>query len=593
MIGRMVLGLLLLTASMSTCAELGWQPWSDDLFTLAKAERRLVLLDLEAGWCHWCHVMDQVTYHDPEVVDLLRSHFLVVRVDQDAHPDLASRYEDYGWPATILFDASGNELARRSGYLEPRSMAGMLKAFIEDPTPGPSVTAAAALAPAPPGPLAPARRARLQESFLESYDADQGAWGGVHKYLDASCLEFSLLRAAGGDRQAQSMAEVSLNAAWALFDPVWGGVYQYSTSGVWTEPHFEKLMSFQADYLRSYALAYAASGEPRHLLAALMVHRFIGDFLTSPDGAYYTSQDADLIPGQQSARYFALSDRDRRAEGIPRIDRHIYARENGWAIEALALLYGVTGSKELLAEASRAARWIIEHRSLSGGGFAHGEADDAGPYLGDTVAMARAELALYTVTAERPWLERACGSLDAIAGRFACAASGGATAAGYLSVAAIPGGLPPTPSRDENEAIARTANLVYQYTGKVRYRDMAERAARYLFASGIAEKRPTAGELLVDAELGHEPLHLTVVGAKADARALALFRAANAYPLVYKRLEWFDRAEGPLPRADLELPMSEVPALYICTASSCSSPVTRPADVRGRIDRALGRQQAP
>ena len=92
-----------------------------------------MLLDLGAVWCHWCHVMEETTYRHPRVLELLRDHFVVVRVDQDARPDLANRYEDYGWPATILFDASGRELAKLSGYIEAPRMIGMLEAFVADP----------------------------------------------------------------------------------------------------------------------------------------------------------------------------------------------------------------------------------------------------------------------------------------------------------------------------------------------------------------------------------------------------------------------------------------------------------------------------
>ena len=46
---------------------IAWQPWSDDVFARAKREHKFVLLDLEAVWCHWCHVMDETTYRDPEV----------------------------------------------------------------------------------------------------------------------------------------------------------------------------------------------------------------------------------------------------------------------------------------------------------------------------------------------------------------------------------------------------------------------------------------------------------------------------------------------------------------------------------------------
>jgi uncharacterized protein YyaL (SSP411 family) len=75
-------------------AAISWQDWSDDLFTRAATEKRLVLLDLGAVWCHWCHVMDETTYRDPRVVRLVSGRFLAVKVDQDARPDQAARYED-------------------------------------------------------------------------------------------------------------------------------------------------------------------------------------------------------------------------------------------------------------------------------------------------------------------------------------------------------------------------------------------------------------------------------------------------------------------------------------------------------------------
>ena len=42
-----------------------WNGWNKDLFTKATAEKRFVILDLEAVWCHWCHVMEKTTYSDP------------------------------------------------------------------------------------------------------------------------------------------------------------------------------------------------------------------------------------------------------------------------------------------------------------------------------------------------------------------------------------------------------------------------------------------------------------------------------------------------------------------------------------------------
>ena len=96
-----------------------WSEWSDDLFARAAAEQRFVILDLEAVWCHWCHVMEKTTYANPEVKELLAAKYLPVRVDQDANPDLSSRYGDWGWPATIVFGPDGTEIAKIRAISSP------------------------------------------------------------------------------------------------------------------------------------------------------------------------------------------------------------------------------------------------------------------------------------------------------------------------------------------------------------------------------------------------------------------------------------------------------------------------------------------
>jgi len=162
-----------------------WQEFSDEAFARAKREGRLVLLDLGAVWCHWCHVMEQTTYRDPTVVALVSGHFVAVRVDQDARPDLSNRYEDYGWPATVIFDATGKELVKFSGYVPPPRMISLLQAVIDDPTPGPSARALApsrlAQASAPVGlSLSPKLLGELERLLVERYDEEHAGTKGQH-----------------------------------------------------------------------------------------------------------------------------------------------------------------------------------------------------------------------------------------------------------------------------------------------------------------------------------------------------------------------------------------------------------------------------
>jgi len=79
----LVLAALLAASSARPAARpIAWEGWSEQAFTRAAREHRFVLLDLGAGWCHWCHVMEETTYRDPQVVRLVRAHYVAVHVDQ-------------------------------------------------------------------------------------------------------------------------------------------------------------------------------------------------------------------------------------------------------------------------------------------------------------------------------------------------------------------------------------------------------------------------------------------------------------------------------------------------------------------------------
>lgn len=559
---------MLLGFTLCAAESLTWQPWSEAVFEQARKENRFVLLDLEAVWCHWCHVMDEQTYHDDAVMKIIRDRYITVRVDQDARPDLSRRYEDYGWPATILFGPDGKEIVKRSGYIPPQRFASLLEAVIQDPTPvkyrdsePPKQFSASPLLPEDV-------RRSLRKSFTDSQDLKLGGLLQQQKFMDRDSVEYALMLARNGDMQARKIATQTLAGSLNLIDPVWGGVYQYSTDGDWKHPHYEKIMFVQAEHMRVYSLAALALGDRRFLDAAKKVYDYTSAFLLSPDGAYYVSQDADLVKGHHSDDYFALSDGERRKRGIPAIDKHLYARENGWMIQGLAAYQAASGDAGALNRAIAAARWTLDKRSLPGGGFRHDETDAAGPYLEDTLSMGRGFLALYQITGAREWLQHAEGAAQFIQANFAGASAGYQTAAGGGSA------FTPLPQTDENIMMARFANLLARYTGNDEYRACAEYAMRFLVTREVALKRRTeAGILIADVELAVNPAHLTIVGSKTDPAAQSLFATAQGHPESYKRIEWWDRAEGPMPNPDVQYPELPRAAAYVCAQNRCSLPV--------------------
>jgi uncharacterized protein YyaL (SSP411 family) len=547
-----------------------WSAWNDELFSRAASEKRFVILDLEAVWCHWCHVMEKTTYADPEVGELLASKYLPVRVDQDANPDLSNRYGDWGWPATIIFNSEGTEIAKIRGYIEPERMQSLLKAVIEDPSPGPSVGEAFEIKPSASIFLSKEQRAELVKNYDESYEQKLGGWGDNQKYIDADSMDYAMSRAEAGDAAAAQRARQTLDAAIALIDPVWGGVFQYSEAGSWTHPHFEKIMSFQSQYLRQYSQAYALWKDEKYLTAARNIERYLAAFLLSPDGAFYVSQDADLDHDIDGHQYYALADAERRKLGMPRVDKNLYARENGWAISGLIAFYDVTNDPKVLEMAERAAKWVNENRALADGGFRHGDNDRGGPYLGDSIAMGLAFLDLYAATGNRDWLTKAGKAGDFIGATFKDDAGGFFTS--KTSEATVGVFTKPAKLTDDQIAVVRFMNLLDRYFGKDSYKDHASHAMRYLTAATVDAIRPLPGVLLADQELAIEPTHMTVVGHKDDPRAQALHAVARAFPADYKRLEWLDLREGALPNSDVEYPDLGEPAAFACSNRICSYP---------------------
>ena len=110
--------------------------------------------------------------------------------------------------------------------------------------------------------------------------------------------------------------------------------------------------------------------------------------------------------------------------------------------------------------------------------------------------------------------------------------------------------------------------------------------SRTVRAQRVEESSP----LLADRLLTEAPLHLVVVGAKDDPAARALYAEARRAPGSARRIEWWDRTEGPLPNADVAFPELERAAGFFCTASRCSSPSFDAPTYRTRINALIAAQ---
>ncbi|MGH2930614.1 MAG: DUF255 domain-containing protein, partial [Solirubrobacteraceae bacterium] len=179
-------------------AEIGWRPWSEDAFAEARATDRPILLSISAVWCHWCHVMDETTYSDPAVIELLRERYVPVRVDNDLRPDINQRYNMGGWPTTA-FLTSGGDILTGGTYIPPdkmrdaaarvatiyRDQKGQIEAQVEEGRQDASRSVAASA-----GAIDPRLVDRVLGAAEGAYDEEHGGFGSQPKFPMTEALLF-------------------------------------------------------------------------------------------------------------------------------------------------------------------------------------------------------------------------------------------------------------------------------------------------------------------------------------------------------------------------------------------------------------------
>jgi len=96
--------------------------WNDDYDTAlkeAKQNNKPVLIDFYAEWCGACKLLDQDTFSNPEVIEKLGSDYVLLKVDVDRNPELASQYQIYSLPTIVITNSQGQTIRRQEGYIPP------------------------------------------------------------------------------------------------------------------------------------------------------------------------------------------------------------------------------------------------------------------------------------------------------------------------------------------------------------------------------------------------------------------------------------------------------------------------------------------
>ena len=301
-----------------------WHPWGPEPFDLARRSNRPILLDIGASWCHWCHVMDEGTYSDPEVARLLSQFFVAVKVDRDQHPEVDRRYQrqvgaltgEGGWPLTGFLTPEGEVFLGGTyfppadGYGKPgfrRVLKEVARLWKEEPERirenAQSIQAALermrsarASAPAAFGEFV----SGVRGAILSSYDPVHGGFGMAPKFPHPTAVSFLLWdsfahgTATGLDRARDTLRRM---ADGGMYDQIGGGFHRYSVDEGWHIPHFEKMGVDNAALLSTYVEGARRIADPRFEEVVRGTLEWVRGTLQDPDGGFGASQDADNAPG--------------------------------------------------------------------------------------------------------------------------------------------------------------------------------------------------------------------------------------------------------------------------------------------------------
>src|SRR5690348_9748564 len=150
--------------------------------------------------------MDETTYSNAGVIDLIKNEYVPVRVDNDVRPDINQRYNMGGWPTTAFLTSSGDILTGGT-YIPPDQMASALMRIADYYRANQAEISSRALEARKRAASGVARSAgelerRLVDEVLDAvksaYDEEYGGFGNAPKFPQTDAilllLEQSVLR---------------------------------------------------------------------------------------------------------------------------------------------------------------------------------------------------------------------------------------------------------------------------------------------------------------------------------------------------------------------------------------------------------------
>ena len=547
-----------------------WYPWGAEAFEEARRRDVPLLISIGYSTCHWCHVMARESFADAETAASINAGFVAVKVDREEHPDVDGAYmaaasaftQNLGWPLTVFATPRGRTFY--AGTYWPPVARAPLPSFREVlAAVGEAWTVrreqAEASADAVSDALASAAESMPSElpaasaitaaagSIAAREDAQFGGYGGAPKFPVATTLRFlqsSLVRREAPDAAASARRALAAMAGSSLYDEVEGGFFRYATQRDWTVPHYERMLTDNAQLLD-------VAVDERDLETARGVAGFLLAVLERDGGGFGAAQDSESwIDGARSeGGYYLSSTAERAALEPPAVDGKVITAWNGLAIGALARAGAALGASGWVDAATSAAEVVLRVNRAASGALVRssldGTASTAIATPADLGLLADGLLTLSVATGDAAWATTALRILDQ------------ALEGDRVDPLLTEHGIAASPDQTDGDlpsgaaAVAAAALTAWRLGAGERYREAAVQTVGRLATRALEQPFAHGSLLRVAAGLVDPPRQIVVVtdapsGAlataarRADADVVAVVTAAQAQAFADAGFELFE-----------------------------------------------------
>jgi len=310
-----------------------WFPWGDEALEKSKREDKPILLSVGYSSCHWCHVMEEESFENDSIAEIMNEYFVNIKVDREERPDLDYIYMSAvqsisgqgGWPMTVFLTPERQPFFAGT-YFPPEdrgSMPGFPKVLLSvsdafknrrDEVKSVSESVVDRIEQINLRKFSNGSNRDMKidvlvnakNELIKEFDWNYGGTGSAPKFPQPMIYEFLLRRYYyDSEDQVQKALIKTLDSMMrgGIYDQLRGGFHRYSTDMFWLIPHFEKMLYDNALLAKLYLNAHQIFRKTEYSKVVIQILDYVRDEMLLENSGISSSQDADSDLGE--GIYFA------------------------------------------------------------------------------------------------------------------------------------------------------------------------------------------------------------------------------------------------------------------------------------------------